>query len=186
MKIVFRFLGYIFSRAEKIIELSSQAYFSNYFSGVWGTEVKINGKLIIHSANNCIIGKNVHIGGGGFIKAEGGLEIGDNTHISRNLVLYTCSHEYEGTSLPYDERLRLKKVIIGKNVWIGMNVVILPGAVIEDGAIVGAGAVVAGKIKKGEIHVASSSVKLKSRNKELYDSNEKQENYSGVNGRALK
>lgn len=186
MKIIFRLLGFISNSFSKVIDLSYQAYFSYYFSSMWGKEVRVNGKLIIHSPENCKIGNNVHIGGGGFIKAEGEVEIGDNTHISRNLVLYSCSHEYEGVSLPYDERLRLKKVIIGKNVWVGMNVVILPGVEIGDGAIIGAGSVVAGKVGRGEIYVASSAVKLKSRNKERYEVNEKQKNYSGVNGRALK
>jgi hypothetical protein len=55
-------------------------------------------------------------------------------------------HEFEGEALPYDNRLRLRPVDIGRNVWIGMNVCIAPGTKIGDGAIVGMGTVVAGEV----------------------------------------
>ncbi len=79
-------------------------------------------------------------------KSEGGLSIGDNTHISRNLVLYTINHNYKSDVLPYNDEMLPKKVIIGKNVWIGMNVCITPGSVIGDGCIIGMGSVVSGQV----------------------------------------
>lgn len=108
-------------------------------SGLWGP-VTITGHAQIE------LGCNAHIGGGAFIRGEGGLVIGDNTHISRNLVLYTLNHQYEGSRLPYDDTHVEKSVQIGRNVWVGMNVCIAPGTVIGEGAIIGMGAVVAGTV----------------------------------------
>ena len=73
-----------------------------------------------------VIENNVHIGENAFIRAEGGLFIGENTHVSRNLMLYTVNHNYKGKNVPYDETVIKKPVHIEKNVWIGMNVNILP------------------------------------------------------------
>src|SRR5699024_135422 len=79
-----------------------------------------------------IIKKNVHIGKNAFIRAEGGLFIGENTHISRNFVCYSVNHDYEGKRLPVDDNDVYKPVHIGKNVWIGINVVVAPGTYIGD------------------------------------------------------
>jgi acetyltransferase-like isoleucine patch superfamily enzyme len=92
------------------------------------------------------IGENVQIGSGSFIRAEGGLVIGDNVVISRNLVLHTRSHDYGGSHLPYGETMKANPVTIGANVWIGMNVTISPGTTIGEGAIVGLGTRVHGDI----------------------------------------
>ena len=128
------------------------------------------------------IGNNVHIGDNAFIRGEGGLCIGDNTHISRNLLLYTMNHDYEGELLPYDSNMRYRPVTIGKNVWVGMNVTILPGAVIGNGAIIGAGAVVAGNVEEAGIYGACLAKKIKSRNLDHYKSLEETGKYGGVNG----
>lgn len=97
------------------------------------------------------IGKNVRIGENCYFYCRGGLKIGDNTIISRNVVIYTASHNYKGEKLPFDDTYITKKVIIGKNVWIGMNVNILPGVEIGEGAIIGLGATITKNVKSGEI-----------------------------------
>ena len=92
------------------------------------------------------LGDNVHIGNNAFIRAEGGLFIGDHAHISRNFLLYTMSHRTDGERIPYDEGWVEKPVHIGANVWIGMNVTIAPGTRIGDGAIIGMGTTVSGEV----------------------------------------
>lgn len=104
------------------------------------------GAARITGIENCVFGSNVHIGNNAFIRAEGGLRIGDNTHISRNLLLYTINHRYNGRRLPYDEEIVHRPVEIGRNVWIGMNVCITPGTKIGEGAIIGMGCVVSGEV----------------------------------------
>ena len=49
---------------------------------------KIWGSAIITGIEQVEIGDNVHIGDGAFIRAEGGLIIGDNTHISQPPALH--------------------------------------------------------------------------------------------------
>ena len=111
-----------------------------------GAGLSLKGPLRLSGADQLEIGENVHIGENAFIRADAGLTIGDNTRISRNLVLYTVSHRYEGARLPYDELWIRKPVKIGRNVWIGMNVSIAPGTTIGDGAIVGMGTTVSGDV----------------------------------------
>jgi len=62
------------------------------------------------------------------------LEIGDNSAIGGSATIIAHSFEKGG--------LKLKKVIIGKNVIIGLNSVIFPGVEIGDNAMVAAGAIV--------------------------------------------
>lgn len=115
--------------------------------GSCGVGVRIQGPIRITDPSKVFIGHNVHIGENAFISSEGGLVIGDNTHISRNLVLYTINHQYkQATLLPYDSRLEKKPVTIGRNVWIGMNVCVAPGTTIGDGVIIALGTVVSGTI----------------------------------------
>ena len=136
----------------------------------------------ITSCENILIGNNVHIGNNAWIRAEGGLTIGDNTHISRNLVLYTINHCYDGCRLPYDEQLAKKPVVIGRNVWIGMNVCIVPGTKIGDGAVIGMGVVVSGEVPPLSIIGNQKWRILGFRNKDDYVRLDKSGKYGGPNG----
>ncbi|HGY9592870.1 TPA: hypothetical protein ACOJPH_000504 [Vibrio campbellii] len=120
-----------------------------------GNDCRIHGKSTIYCGENINLGHGVRIGEGAFFHAMGGLEVGDNTQISRNVIIYTCNHDVNGEAIPYDDGYILKKVVIGESVWIGMGVMITPGVTIGDGAIIGMGAVISRDIKKGEVVVGS-------------------------------
>jgi len=151
-----------------------------------GYGFKLNAEhYVFRAPRKIIIGNNVHIGNNIFIAGEGGLIIKDNTHISRNVSIYTTNHNYNGEALPYDNSTVYKPVVIGKNVWIGMNVSILPGTVIEDGAIVGMGSVVNRRVKKNEIVGNTSLSHIKYRPEEHYDDLERKNQYGGPNGKLL-
>lgn len=143
--------------------------------GVWG-------RFHVTGADNMVVGHNVHFGDNAFIRAEGGLEIGDNTHISRNLVLYTINHDYDGTRLPYDQNMIRKPVTIGRNVWIGMNVCIAPGTVIGDGAIIALGTSVSGNIPSMAIVGGGKRRMLGERDRAKYESLEAARAYGGPDG----
>jgi acetyltransferase-like isoleucine patch superfamily enzyme/2-polyprenyl-3-methyl-5-hydroxy-6-metoxy-1,4-benzoquinol methylase/predicted Ser/Thr protein kinase len=136
----------------------------------------------ISCPENLEIGENVHIGNNSYIRAEGGVIIGDNTHISKNFVLYTINHNYEGKNLPYDETFIYKPVWIGKNVWIGMNVCVLPGTIIGDGVIVGMGTVVSGNVPPNIIIASQKWRKIGERNKEHYEYIEQKGCFGGIDG----
>lgn len=149
-------------------------------SHLWGVSHFITG------AENIEIGKNVHINSNCYIRGEGGIEIGDNTHISRNLTLYSINHDYNGNSLPYDNKMIKKKVVIGKNVWIGMNVSIVPGTTIGDGCIIGLGTTVSGNIPPLSIVGSAKCAIIGNRNKEHYDYLESEGLYGAANGNLYK
>lgn len=149
---------------------------------VCGDGVRLNGPVKISGQKHIVIERNVHIGGGAYIRGEGGLRIGEHTHISRNLLLYTMNHRYDGERLPYDEQLALKPVDIGRNVWIGMNVCIAPGTTIGDGAIIGMGTVVAGTVPPMAIIGSEKWRVLGWRDAEHYHSLDEQGAFGGING----
>lgn len=145
----------------------------------WGRQHFISGK------EYCEIGNNVHINDNAYIRAEGGLVIGDNTHISRNLLIYTINHDYNGECLPYDNKMIKKPVVIGKNVWIGMNVCITPGTSIGEGCIVGMGSVVSGNIPPLSIISSPKAVEIKKRDAGHYTYLENEKRYGGINGKLI-
>lgn len=153
--------------------------------GQVGTGVRFAGPPHFTGQSNARIADNVHIGTGAFIRAEGGLSIGSNTHISRNLLLYTINHDYEGTLLPYDHSSILKPVTIGKNVWIGMNVCIAPGTSIGDGAVIGMGTVVAGEVPPLAIIASQQWRVVGMRDADHYADLDVRGQYGGSGGRPL-
>ena len=120
-------------------------------------------------AHKISIGNNVDIGWNGWFVSGGGLKIGDNAVISRNCVIYTASHDYEGDMLPFASTNVKRAVNIGKNVWIGMNVTIIPGITIGEGAIVGLGTIVTKDVPPLAIIGSQGHRVIKYRNKEHYD-----------------
>ena len=180
-----RFLGklfaYIRQKQDEWIIVYLKSYFAKHAKQL-GKDVHFNGISRITGLSAVTIEDNVHIGGGGFIKGEGGVFIGANTHISRNLTIYSRNHNYEGEALPYDNTFRDRPVHIGKNSWIGMNVTILPGAHIGDGAIIGAGAVVFGSIPAGTIMGAAAPKQIRTRDMDHYQHLENEGKYGGKGG----
>lgn len=103
---------------------------------IWGLG-KISG------AENIIIGDNVYIGSENRLNGKGGLEIKSGVIIGPRVTIHTTNHNYKNAkSVPYDEKVILKKVIINKNCWIGDSVKIVPGVTIGEGCIVGMGSVI--------------------------------------------
>jgi len=150
---------------------------------VCGKGSQLIGTGIITGLEKIELGNNVQINENALIRGEGGLTIGDNVHIARNLTIYTHNHNYEGKALPYDDTFIFKEVVIEKNVWIGVNVTILPGAHIEEGAIIGAGSKVAGKVPRLAIY-ADGKV-LKYRNEEHYKQLNNSGSFGGPSGKPL-
>jgi acetyltransferase-like isoleucine patch superfamily enzyme len=116
-----------------------------------GRDLVLLGYSLFLDKENLSLGDKIQIGENCYFFCRGGLRIGDGTIISRNVTIYTASHNYKGTRLPFDDTYIAKEVVIGKCVWIGMNVNILPGVRIGDGAIIGMGATVAKEVLPGEI-----------------------------------
>lgn len=131
-----------------------------------GPSVKFEGPGIVYEKDKLEIGNHVFLGRNFFIRAAGGIKIGDYTHISRNVVLHTVNHNIDGELLPYDKKDVSAPIKIGKFVWIGMNACILPGVTIGDGAVIGMGAIISKDVSPGDVVVGPSQRVIKARNAE--------------------
>jgi acetyltransferase-like isoleucine patch superfamily enzyme len=118
--------------------------------------VRFHGRVWVSVPEKLLLGEYVRIGRGSFLNCEGGIAVGRNTQISRNVVVYSSGHNYEVAAIPYDDTYVLRPVEIGEHVWIGMNVCILPGVKIGDGAIIGMGSVISKDVPAGAIVVGST------------------------------
>lgn len=146
-----------------------------------GTNSRFYGKGSIYFSHGLKVGDHSRIGDNYFFHAKGGIEIGDNTIISRNVVIYSANHNYlTDDLLPYDTTYIERKVIIGNSVWIGMNVSILPGVVIGDGAIIGMGSIITKDIRKGEIVVSSMQRSVGRRDLMKFDDLQRKQKYYGI------
>lgn len=142
----------------------------------------LHGKNTIVSPEYLSLGHNVHIGSNALISAIGGVSIGDNTHISRNLTVYSSNHNYESDVLPYDNINIRKPVVIGKNVWIGADVKIIPGITIGHGAVIGMGVVVSKNVPPLAVVVGQPFRIIKYRDEHRYNNLEESARYGGANG----
>lgn len=135
-----------------------------------GKNSRFYGRGTIFFPEKLIVGENCRIGYNYFFNSKGGIKIGNNTILSRNVTIYSANHDYLSKKLiPYDENYIEKEVVIGNSVWIGMNVSILPGVVIQDGAIIGMGTVVTKNVNKGEIVVGMGQKVVGKRDLENFD-----------------
>jgi len=110
--------------------------------------------------------------------------LGDNVIISRNVVIYSHSHNYEGKYLPFDNTYKYKPVVIENNVWIGMNVTIAPGTYIGEGCIIEKGARIFGKILPFSI-VGSDGRIIKKRNIKHYNRLKEQNKFADDDGNPI-
>jgi acetyltransferase-like isoleucine patch superfamily enzyme len=129
-----------------------------------GKNVKLVGYSRFLNCENLKLGNNVQIGYGCFLFCMGGIEIGDNTILSRNITIYSSNHNFKSDVVPYNNEHIHKPVKIGNSVWIGMNVSITPGVTIGDGAIIGMGTVVSQDIEPGGIVVGTKQRLVSKRN----------------------
>ena len=136
-----------------------------------GRNVHIRPNYQFSSPKKVEIGDHVWIGEQFYAKAEGGLEIGSGTIISRNVEVWTSNHNYDSDDLmciPYDRRFVTKPVVIGENVWIGSRVTILPGVTIGEGAVIGAGAVVSKDVPACAVAAGNPIRVIKYRDQDVY------------------
>lgn len=124
-----------------------------------GIDLRIHGAGRFTSPDKIKIGDYCRIGNNAYFHGCGGLTIGNNVQISRNVTIYTANHNFNSNShMPYDNTEVYGPVSIGNNVWIGMNVSILPGVNIGDNAIIGMGAIITKDVAPKSIVVGNNKV----------------------------
>lgn len=124
-----------------------------------GINLWIKGMGVFTEPNKIIIGDHCRIGENAYFHTSGGLNIGNNVIISRNVTIYTANHNFHSIEyLPYDNTEIKECVSIEDNVWIGMNVCILPGVIIHKNAIIGMGAIISKNIPENAIVVGNNRI----------------------------
>lgn len=89
-----------------------------------------------------LIGDRVFVNQGVVISAGESVEIGDDTKIGDFSAIYDSNYHEVDPGHP----VKLRPVIIGKNVWLGNGVLVLPGSSIGDHTVVAARSVVRGDL----------------------------------------
>ena len=124
-----------------------------------GEKLRIYGMGTFLDPDSIVIGDYCYIGENAYFFALGGLTIGNNVIISRNVTIYTGNHNFHSTDyMPYDDSYIYEPVSICDNVWIGMNVSILPGVTIGKNAIIGMGAIVSNNVPENAIVVGHNRI----------------------------
>ena len=127
----------------KPLFISGYPIIRNYGKIIIGNNFHVNSlqfKTEIYCGKNAKlkIGNNVFINRGVSISSVFSVEIGDNCLIADMVSIQDSNwHEVEE-----NQGIKVKKVIIGKNVWIGKNVIILPGVNIGDHCVIAAGSII--------------------------------------------
>ncbi len=109
------------------------------------------------------LGRNVWIGEGAVLDAQGGLTIGDNTQIGLNVMVWShTSHKQaiEGlTGSPTKEGIRYKETRIGSNCFIAGPSVIGPGVSIGDRVVIAPLTFVDRDVDDGEVISATRELR---------------------------
>lgn len=102
------------------------------------------------------IGSRAEVGAYCEFRGLGGVVLGDDCLLARNVSVISSHHVFDDPSAPISEQgNRLATVTIGDGAWLAANVVVLAGVTIGPGAIVGANAVVRDDVPAGAIAVGA-------------------------------
>ena len=108
-----------------------------------GKNTVIQSRVSISYPNRFYIGDNSTIQARTHIHSMGGVYIGNYVGVGLGSVIMSFVHNYNYCkSIPYDNTIMLKPVVIRDFAWLGWYTMINPGVEIGEGAIVGMGAVV--------------------------------------------
>jgi len=110
---------------------------------------------------NISIGNSTRIGPKSTLGGYGGIKIGSNVVISKNVLIESAGLDFKNNSIPYKHKAM--PIIIEDEVWIGANAIILGGVTIGKGSIIGAGAVVSKTLPEKTVVVQSATRKLENK-----------------------
>lgn len=122
-------------------------------------------KVRLGEEKNFIIHKGVSVGPGVLLDARRGLEIGENTVIAYEAIIWTLNHDYNDIHFGG----KGGKVTIGAYVWICSRSIILPGITIGEGAVIASGAVVTKDVPPYSVVAGVPAKVIGHREKKNYD-----------------
>lgn len=138
--------------AQKIFRLNHRSPFLTNFT----SRVLSGDKITIHG-DDTMVRNSFLVSGGCYINAGNGLEIGEGTIWSFNVVIITVGHDFWDLSIDPNKG---QKVCIGKNSWIGANSTICPNVILGERTIVGANSVVTKSFPEGNVVIAGCPARV--------------------------
>ena len=136
----------------------------------WDRDVRIDPEVIITDPSRTILHSDVCIHRGSLLNTMGGLIVGKNTGVGYFCTIFTGNHHYRmAASIPFDNIVEVRPVIIGNFVSIGARVSIMPGVKIGNGAIIGLGAVIAQDVPDCAIVIGNPAKVIGYRSKKHFE-----------------
>lgn len=117
----------------------------------FGADTTVHPSVEIRYPEHVSIGSRTSVNHGSELHGAGGIEIGDGTLISFNVLILSNMREFRNRGAIGKQHKVTKAVRIGSDAWIGAGAIVLPGVTIGDHAIVGAGSVVTRDVEEWEI-----------------------------------
>jgi galactoside O-acetyltransferase len=139
-----------------------------------GSHVRIDDNVNIIAAKGSVsLGSYIHIGGGSYLAATGGITLSDFSAISQGVRIYSTTDDYSGNHLTNPTiplkylGLKIAPVSLGRHAIIGSGSVILPGCYLGEGVSVGALSLVTKSLDPWGVYLGAPAKRLWARSKDL-------------------
>lgn len=146
---------YKFNNTEPYTEESMKAM-HEIFTGGMGEGSSVHSPVFLNIGENIHIGRNVVIMPYFRCMSAGNVYIDDDVRIAMNVSVITNNHDFYERDV-----LTVKDVYIGRNAWIGAGSTILPGVTVGENAIVGAASVVTKDVAPNTVVVGNPARVIK-------------------------
>ena len=126
-----------------------------------GTKIMERTRIVARKGAKLVFGENVSIGMDCKIICHERIEIGENTLISPNVLIFDHDHVFDFENGIHRKEFKSAPISIGRNCWIGSNTVILRGSEVGDNCVIGAGAVIKGIIPSNSKVVSKRELEIR-------------------------
>jgi acetyltransferase-like isoleucine patch superfamily enzyme len=114
------------------------AYFRVILRARLGRDSSLLMGVMVKAPQNIVIGDHCVINSNVLLDGRGGLVIGDNVDIAREVLIWSMTHDPRSA----EHSVIKLKTVIESSTWIGARSQIMAGVLVGQGALVGAGSVV--------------------------------------------
>lgn len=146
---------YKFNNTEPYTDESMKAM-HEIFTGGMGEGSSVHSPVFLNIGENIHIGRNVVIMPYFRCMSAGNVYIDDDVRIAMNVSVITNNHDFYERDV-----LTVKDVHIGRNAWIGAGSTIIPGVTVGENAIVGAASVVTKDVAPNTVVVGNPARVIK-------------------------
>lgn len=135
MKKTIRLLNYLVYG----VKILARSFFYSQLFLSWGKKTFALGNITALKPENIRIGSNSTLNEGVFLGGLGGIFIGNNVHVSNNVILNSGYLDIDNFS---QKKHKNKPIVIKDHAWLCAGAIINPGVTIGNCSVVGSGAVV--------------------------------------------